>query len=529
MEKNKRRMTVVLCSILLFVCMASCTQKDQEDASIPIQESKALTVYVVGDAVNTYDQDGNMVVEHYFTSYAMGDFESARFGYAQDGHMWHSMLNDYAEENNIDLTLVYFSYPEELEQQLQQVRDQNEVPDVILNTFASYADYYAYMKEGYFADISSYMENDEIYSDGAYYERVMEGGKMGEKQYIFPILFNLSTIMTSNQNMNDYGLYIQPDMSLHELLRLLTANIYDMRDTTNYETVTEQISVAAYYIPHIIYSAAGQMGIEYETGEVKINRSLFEDLCVFTKALYQQQFQNEWDQYVENPDQHIAWGNTIKVQRMMPKIEEKSQLVRNHSGCLIEGGGSLNAWLHSAAALANYYESRYTDENKDFYIQGVPTWDQQDAYISNISAFGAVVQGSQNVKESYELLKYLADQEYFLHLGFSVNRKNTCAMLDQLASTEYKINNIYGHMPDQEYYEKFENKAETYTIKPLSSAARSELENILNHMEGATLPDWPVYQIYREAFEGYARESMSLDEAYRYAEDRLLAYQTKIQ
>lgn len=167
-----------------------------------------------------------------------------------------------------------------------------------------------------------------MYTEGTYYEKVLEGGMLEGRQYVFPILFNIGTLMTSKQNMNDYGLYLNQDMSLHELIEVLTDNLYSMSEAGDYETITEQISVASYYIPHILYSAAGEPGLQYETGSVNVNRALFENLCVFTKALYQQQFQDEWEQYVQDPDAHIAWGNTIKVQRMMPGIEKKGHLVR---------------------------------------------------------------------------------------------------------------------------------------------------------------------------------------------------------
>lgn len=189
---------------------------------------------------------------------------------------------------------------------------------------------------------------------------------------------------------------------------------------------------------------------------------------------------------------------------------------------MIEGGESLNAWMHSAAAIANYYESRYTDENKEFYIQGIPEWNQKNTYTANISAFGAVMKGSQNAEAAYRLLKYRVDQEYFFHLGFSINRHNTDEMLDQLTSTEYQLSNIFGHMPDQEYYDLYAEKAETYLIKPMSSDKRDELEFILDRLNGCTLPSWPVYQIYRNAFEGYARETMTMEEAYQNTRKRFI-------
>ncbi len=490
--------------------MLTACQKDEKetteltviDEKIEINEEaevNALDVYIIGDAVHagseSFEEDGIF----YTTSMALGEYFGTPVEFGSEGFMYHDAIERYQEETGKKINLHWFQWPEHLEEELEE----DVQADVIISTFTSMDDYYLYMDREMFYDLTPLFEQNEIYTSEKYYNQVLKGGELGQRQYIVPLLYNIDTIMGSEESLARAALHVQDVQNYQEFLDAL---LYAQNQNQVDQTVFQYNSISASYLPHMIYSALGEKWIDYENWSVNVDEETFNKMCLFYEEFLKEQFGEENTQ----GGQDISWAESyeIQIKNSIMNDVQIDEFLPNF-GAVMQGGGSFQTYLHSAAAQAWYYESRYNDLKEAYVMRSIPN--ENGNVTAHISYFGAVINSSDQSEEAFDFLKYLMDTEIEPFFGFSINKENTEKQLDYLTSTSYRIRPGLkvkledGKVPDSDG---------DYVIQPMSEDTRNVLETVLAQIELATLPNWPVYNVIDQQLFSYAKGEVTAEEAY---------------
>ena len=200
---------------------------EEEDITID-----TLDVFIVGDPVSGYDISEDKSTQWYTTFYTVGDFENVPMEFGEAGFMYYDAIKDYTKQTGININLHWYSWPEEMEADLINLPE-SEMPDIVLADYETVKDYYLYMDQGVFYDITSYLEEYDMYSGESYYTQVLRGGELHERQYILPILFDVDTVMGSEQSWSEFALHLEEVQDYDEFL---DAGISIFRNNQHYVT-----------------------------------------------------------------------------------------------------------------------------------------------------------------------------------------------------------------------------------------------------------------------------------------------------
>ena len=498
---------ILVCFLLtmLIGCRDSKIAKDLSGKN----ETVKLDVFIVSDAVHEYYASEDRENVYYTTFTTVGDFDTVPTTFGYDGFIYSEAFEKYQEETGVTLNITWFEYPEYMEEQLATL-DKSEMPDVILNTFSTYEDYYLYMEQGMFYDLTDLFEQNEIYSGGKYNNQVLRGGELHQSQYIVPLLFNIDTIMGSEGKWKNLGLYLQNTGTHSEMLDSL---IY----AQNQEEVDQlilQFLNAPSFMPYSVYLSSGEQWVNYETGEVKLDVEQFRRMCIFYEQFLEEQFPMAEDG--ERP----LWYESKHMQLKLA-IQNEVQLseVIDDIGCFVEGGGAFQVNLHSAPVQAWYFESRYRDQNETFQI--VPLIGQKGESTAHISYFGAVMSSCEYPEASFDFLQYLMDAEVEPFFGLPINQENLEKQFEYFTNTAYRLRP--GNLRPLEDGKVADSVAD-YVIQPMSQETSEKLKNIVSNIGVATMPNWPVYAVLQEQLESYAVGKITMEEAYENALNGLKQY-----
>ena len=488
--------------------MMACHKKEQEEVTSDTnidnienieEETDVLDVYIVGDAVHSYSEASAESGVFYTTFMALGEYFGTPTEFGVEGFIYHDAIERYQKETGKEVKIHWFQWPEHLEEELED----DVQADVIISTFTSMNDYYLYMDRGMFYDLTPLFEQNEIYTSEKYYNQVLKGGELGQRQYIVPLLYNIDTIMGSEESLARAALHVQDVQNYQEFLDAL---LYAQNQNQVDQTVFQYNSISASYLPHMIYSAVGKKWIDYDNWSVNVDQETFTKMCSFYEEFLQEQFGEE------NilGGKELSWAESYEIQiknSIMNDVQIDEFLP--DFGAVMQGGGSFQTYLHSAAAQAWYYESRYDDLNESYVMRSIPN--ENGNVTAHISYFGAVMNSSDQLEEAFGFLKYLMDSEVEPFFGLSINKENTEKQLDYLTSTSYRIRPGLkvkledGKVPDSDG---------DYVIQPMSEDTRNVLETALAQIEWATLPNWPVYNLIYEQMLSCAKGELTSEEAY---------------
>lgn len=406
----------------------------------------------------------------------------------------------------------WFEYPELMEEELMQL-DEAQRPDVILTNFTSRNDYYQYMRDGMFYDLTDWFEQEAMYTDGQYYNAVLQAGQYKERQYIVPILFNISTIMGAGRIWNELGLHPEAAQDYEDILDAL---IYVQADQKIDQTACQFVEASPEYLPCILYSASGEQWIDYEKEAVHLDETVFRKMCIFYQYFVKEQLSEE--DIIQGETLH--WTNAKNL-RIIRSICNEIQLnaFLGDMGCIVEGGGGFQPCLHSAAAQAWYYESRYRDMEEEFMLYALPS--ESGGTSAQISYFGAVMEGTAYPEAAFDFLHYLMDEEVPPFFGLSVNQENLLEQLDYMTTTSYHVRpgtQIVGSSGT------VLDSKEDYIIQPMSEETKEKILKILDEIDHVSLPNWPVYAVLENELQDFAKGEISQEEAYQNTIDNLEEY-----
>ncbi len=503
--------------ILLIICMSSIVMSCDNDKIIENTSSadyeipEKLNIYIVSDAVHEYYQSEDRENVYYTTMMSVGDFDITTTTYGEKGFMYYDAFSSFQKETGIDLEIKWYERAFQMEEDLENL-DESEWPDLVITTNSTTADYYRYMDEGYFYDLTDFATEREMYTSGAYYNQILRAGEYNQKQYILPILFNIDTIMGSKEMWEKISLHIE-DVNTHS--ELLDALVYAQNQKAVEQVAVHFGSDAAIYLPHALYSSSGEKWIDYDEWNANLDKTIFQKMGVFYEQFLDEQFGKEWIQ-----GEKIPWFEA-KHNTICMAIENDVQLDEflDDIGCFVEGGASFQTFLHSAAAQAWYYESRYRDLKQEFEIFAMPGID--GGTTAHVSYMGAVLQNSEYPEAAFEFLKYIMDSDVSAFFGFSVNCESTQKQLEYLTDTSYYLRPGLQIRLDEG---TLADSMMDYLIQPMTEETKGKLEEMLGSIENASLPNWPVYEIIDLQLQRYAKGECDIEDAYDTTINNLNSY-----
>jgi len=492
--------------LLMLSILLGC-QKTQTSRRTVEDSVEKLDIYILGDATTEHIVSENKTNVFYTTLMRIGEYCSAAC-YGEQGFLFYDVFRQYEEQTGIQLELHWYRYPDELESALASA-GKNELPDLLITNYTSTADFYRYMKQGIFCDLTPYTEEDELYTQQKYYNPVLEAGRLEGKQYILPIIFNIDTVMGNADNWQRLGLRFESIQTHEEFMNLL---LQAQQEKQLPETAGQFLTEIALYTPYVLYDSAGETWIDYETGEVHLDQSQFVQMAEFYRNFLLEQFDEV------KSGEKLSWAKTRHLE-VMQMIAGHTEDYLDDKGCIVEGGGAFQSALHSAAAQAWYYESRYQDMGRTFAVEAIPGKDQ--GVTAHVSYFGGVLSTSEYPRAAYDFLRYLMDAEFFCGFGLSVNKDNTANMLKELTELEYELR--YGLQAVKEDGTPYKSD-DDYTVHPMSEQTKEKLEAMLERISSVSLPDWPVYEILWKQLESYGKGEISVEAAYEAACQQLEEY-----
>ena len=468
--------------------------------------------------------------EFYSTRYNVGEFFSMAEKWGPEAYIFYDAMETFQKETGIGIDLYYFMQTKDLLTALEENFNNEKCPDIIVGSYTT-DEYclYSYITDGYFADMKPYFVEDELYTNGEYLTNVLNGGLIGDKQYIFPLTFNMNMFFSSKESLKSHDLWLSDEMTYSEMLTLF-AESWKQESREDEEVIMMQFSNSQNTFPNALFqSASGESILDYETGEIVLDEEYFGELA----RLYESYLCDDYDMTREElkelahaNDGVLPYNKSKFINLKSASLNEEVSLeifniINEKVGCFSEGGYK-SVFMHSFVAQAYYYESRYQDLEEEFVCIGIPTRGSNEGYTAQITSYGGVIANSPYIQYGYEFLKCLADSKTFMYLDVSVNKLNAVEEIQELTSLVYELYPSIGTFSPEKEPEGADWLGESYQIAPLSEDMAEYLIYLLEHIECAKLPEGTLNEIISLEIENYIfGNTNTVEEAYIKASQQL--------
>ena len=508
-----------ICMLLLLLAVGlivSCDNTKDSDISMEDLKPEKLVVYGVGDEVQTN------YGEHFFTTrYLLGEFQSMAEKWGESGYIYYNAISEYEKNTGIDIELHLFSNTQDL---LAALMNESKLkPDIIIGSYTS-GDYclYPYIESGLFADLKSYFEEDEIYTDGEYISKVIEAGMIGDQQLIFPLTFNMNVLFSSMESMLRHEFWLSDDMKYEDFISVFQDNWGQMNREEEECLLIQYTNMWNDYPYVLLQAASGVSLIDYETGIISIDKEYFNELA----KLYESYLCNDYGMTREELKEladinqgflpsDLSYYNELTSKVVSNEIAFDVFELLNDRIAFIAEGGNTSYLLHSFASQAYYYNSRYKDLEEEFICVGIPA-KGKEGFAAQVTTFGAVLDSSPYTKYGYEFLKSLADSQKYMFFDLSVNKRIATNTINNMASTYYNLYPSLGNFPPEREPEGEDWLGEAYIIQPLSEKTKEYLLEMIEKITVAVLPEWSINNIVTQEIESYIYgDTSTIDEAYK--------------
>ena len=489
------------------------------------EQPTVLTVYVIGTPV--YSRIEGKEVTYHITDYSIGPFGPLTNAPQDYGHMYYESFENFEKETGIQLNVSFFQNMDQMELYMLDDRIEDNDPDIIISNYrgsgtaAEHDNIYRLIYNGWFADMMPHMTVDEIYDGGEYYNEVLQAGILEGKQYILPLCFNMNALFTSTEDMQEAGVVVENGMESEQLLEQIRQACAMAGPG---ELVIDSLSLWSVSTAFVqdYWESTGLPVVNYETGEATIDREVFEDVAACFKEYMSMNVVGDWNtaakdtrQYLNNHDwsAYISPGRIETLDENMNGFFKwtESGLEKMEQSTFFYENGTRIAEAHSLFGQCAVLNSLYTDLEEEMVMVSVPMYGSEQ-YMAQVQWFGGVLAESEYPYHSYQLLKYILDQEYDPYYVIPVKKTNAEAVLEELGSTVYTIPLWLG--ASWHYDEDFSDPAEVYDIQPLPENVIEQLQYMLDHIGGAVLPQASAYNPILWHMEAYAFDIETLDQAY---------------
>ena len=531
---------LLLFLLVLILLLGACTpiRKSEEKTESEIQEEieneekpTELTIYGIGSQVVDKEREENKVYNYYVTSYQLGPYGPLTNASREHGYMFYDPIKEFEEETGIKINLQLFGGMQHMEQQLEEDKEKGVGPDIIISDYVGWRlaynhdNIYRLIYNGQFADMMPYLEQDQVYASNEYYNQVLEAGVLNNKQYVLPLCFNMNAFFTSKEDMSNLGVTIEQEMSSSELIQQLQQACVMAEEGKLTVDNLSWWTVPTTFVQDY-WESTGCPVVDYETGEVTVNRQLFEDVAECFKEYMRMNIVEDWDTVLENAAGYVddpLWSGYITPgfletldENLMHSLRDvETGLEKMNQGVFFYENSTATGDAHSVSGQCVALNTIYKDLKEDMVMVEVPMYEESDQYAAQVQQYGCISAESEYPYHCYQLLKYLMDQEYDPYYAISVKKANTETMLDRLSSTTYTI-----HLDLATVWEEnqdFSIDKNPYTIQPLPEELKQQLQHMLDNIGDAILPQTSIYVPLLWHMEAYAFELETMDEAYENA------------
>lgn len=531
---KKRVLPLVICGVIVVGigvwAVSHFFGSEEEQESIVIEDitNRPLTIYMFSHIFS-----GDEIINT--STYSLGEFRHLQKLWGNTSHIYYDAVESYKKETGKEIQIEFFDIPEEMFEKAYEEWKNGAGPDVIIGDYVNNGCLlYPYISEGMFADLSGYFENDALYSSGEYVEKVLEGGRIGQDQLVFPLTFNMNMLYTSEERMNKHGIWLSEDMLYEEMLTTFQDAWNEVRDEDEYLMLNHEYYRNRY--PVLLFqSSSGINMIDYETGEIRLSVEDFSEWVNLYESYICNEYQMSREELrefvVQNPDISIPYEDSMlsSIIELCNNVEsdESFDIIKENTFSWSNGGTYASNYC-SFAAHTNYYESRMKDEDETFVPIAIPTKQSPGEYAAEIASFGVILSNSKKTDEAYEFIKALADYKHFMHLDLSVNRQVLIDTLDELSTTNFSLQLRVGGIPAPEISEEdlMNNDEEvqkildiyheeSYFMQALSEESKDYLLNMVEHIGIASLPEGQLDGIIIEEIGRYIWEDVdTIENAY---------------
>ncbi len=533
---KKLLLFLLVLTFLLSACTPTRESKEKTESEIQAEienEEKPteLTVYGVGDQVVQVDREENKTYNYYITMYEMGPYGPLTNASRESGYMFYDAIQEFENKTGIKINLQLFNGMEAIDKQIEEDKKEGKGPDILLIDMAGWAgasshnNIYRLMFNNELVDTMAYLEMDQVYTSGEYYNKVLEAGILNEKQYVLPLCFNMNGLFTSVEDMNALGVIIEQQMSSGELLNQLQQACTMAEEG---ELILDNLS--SWTVPTTFvqdfWESTGCPVVNYETGEVTVNRQLFEDVAECFKEYMRMNIVEDWDSVLNKAEEYLNdpwWQGYITPGNLETLDENRGRFMKGSDVGLewmdqgvfyyensIATGGS-HTIMGQCATLNTIYDAL----NEEMVMVGMPMYEKNDQYVAQVQHYGGISASTKYPYHCYQVLKFLMDQEYSPYYVIPVKKANAEVMIDQLSNTTYTLH--LGLSAGWEENQDFTTDTDPYTIQPLPENMTQQLQHMLDNIGGSVLPQASIYVPLLWHMEAYTFELETMDEAYENA------------
>lgn len=249
-------------------------------------------------------------------------------------------------------------------------------PDLIFGFNYEFDGIYSMANSGTFADINTYIENDETFNSDLYNEAVMNSGLYKGKRYCIPISYDVLSLVSTQEALDYAGFQMDRDTDLSSFSSQMSEFI--SKNTNSSDELlfsTHELQISA-FLPW-----SGVEAIDYENKKILTDSEEFKSLMELYATYY------KMDQRGED----YLCANT----------GDGARLVRNNKALFYYNASSVDHVLETYSALLD----DHTPVMFNFPSSNNKT-------VAEPEYIAAIRKESPNQANAYELIKILLSEEY---------------------------------------------------------------------------------------------------------------------
>lgn len=442
MKKITTFLVILLCVVLLF---SACNNTEDPNQSTAGTGEKVLDVYYLAS-----DPAATSIVKGYLS-----------------------------KDPNVKLNAVAFQSVEEMDLRISTESSSGKGADVVLFSSVTTLDTAKMAINNAFLDLAPYLSADESF-DAANYYPVLNAGKVGEKQVLMPLRFQVQHLLTSEEKLAASGISLNEGYSASDLMNALAANAASCNE--------DQSAMQCLF-------SGTPSGILYDA--LRLSNVQIADMSGKTLSVSEDTFR-EYAEYAK-----MAYRQFMK----------SAQILKLYSRDFVGGVSKLTTML-SKDPLP--YQMRYYDAmfgqalEEKLQVLAFPNYGEPNALTADVSLYAAALQSADQPQAAYDFIRYAMDAAAGeITNDLPVSRKAVSALLDDLCANSGKNINI-GSM--------------TVKVPVMSESLRKSCEGILTRITSGNIQNSAIASIFAESMQSYIMGQATFEECYKTFQNRINLY-----
>lgn len=433
---------VLLCFVLL---LSACGKGEQPNQTTAISGDKVLDVYYLAS-----DPATAFIVQGYRPN-----------------------------DSSVKLNAVAFQSVEEMDLRISTEASSDKSADVVLFSSVTTLDTAKMAVNNAFLDLTPYLSADESFDTANYYP-ILDAGKVGEKQVLIPLRFQVQHLLTTQEKLAAGGITLKEGYTHSDLMTALAANAASCSEDQS--AMTSHLEKMP---GNILYDA------------LRLSSVPVADVTGKTLSVSEDTFR-EYAEYIQ-----MACGQMVK----------SSQILSLYSRDFIGGVSKLTTILakDSLPQQMRYYQALYDQGmGEKMQLLFFPNYGDSNALTADVTLYAAALQSADQPQAAYDFIRYAMDTATGeITNDLPVSRTAVSALLDELCANPGKNINI-GSMYVQ--------------IPAMSEELRNSCEGILSRISSGNIRNSAIASIFDESMQGYLLGQSTFEECYKTFHNRINLY-----